>query len=113
MIYTLFTEELKIFNRVLTPDESGGDSISFVESPALWLARVSSLDGEYSEDAPGREYPAGIRIVGQVRDDIREGDRIEHSGFTWEITSLALIKGIGSIPDYLRAKAVRIVDGGA
>ena len=104
---SLFTHELKVFNRTLTPDGAGGDSISYVESSKLWRVRISTLNGEFVEDAPGREYPSQIRIVGEVRDDIHEGDRIEYNGFFWEIVSLALINGIGSIPDYLRAKAVR------
>jgi len=105
---SLFTHEIKVFNRTLTPDSAGGDSVSYVESEKSWRIRVSTLNGEYLENTPGREYPSEIRIVGEVRTDIHEGDRIEYDGFSWEIMSCVLIHGVGSIPDYIRAKAIRV-----
>lgn len=104
----LFTHELRVFRRMLSPDNAGGDTIAYIESEKAWRVRVSPLNGEYAENSAGREYPFGIRIVGEVRDDIQEGDRVEYDESLWEITSLVTLPGIGSIPDYIRAKAVRI-----
>ena len=107
----LFNMEIKVLNRNLDADDAGGDFITYEESETPWRVRVSTLDGNYIEDIPGREYPSMIRIVGDVRDDVREGDRIEYGGFSWELTNVITVTGIGSIPDYIRARATRIGEG--
>jgi hypothetical protein len=107
----LFNIEVSVYKKNKESDDAGGDSISFKEQENLWRVRISTLDGDYVENLPGREYPSMIRIVGEVRGDIREGDRIAYSGFFWELVSVIRLRGNGSIPDYIRAKAQRIGDG--
>ena len=104
----LFTQTVKIFNRVFTPDEAGGDTVDFTESESIWHVRITPMRGEYSENAPGRVYPEKIRIVGEIRDEIKTCDRIEFNGRYWELTSFMIVKGVGSIPDYFRAEAVLV-----
>ncbi|MFH1515722.1 MAG: hypothetical protein ABIG42_09725 [bacterium] len=104
----LFIQTATVFNRVLLPDSAGGESASFNESPNIWRIRITPVKADYSEDAPGREYPEQIRLVGEVRDDLKTSDQIEIDNRKWEITSLVKVKGTGSIPDYFRAKAVHI-----
>jgi hypothetical protein len=101
----LFTEDLKVYVRTLENDSAGGDSVSYELSDTRWRVRVSPLYQEYVETAPSREYPNKIRIVGEIRNGLREGDRVGFNGKYWEITKIVEVKGIGSIPDYLRAEA--------
>ena len=104
----LFTQTATVFNRVLTPDNAGGESASFTESPYIWRIRITPVKVDYYESSPGREYPDQIRLVGEVRDGLKTCDRIEIDDRKWEITSLVKVCGTGSIPDYFRAKAVHI-----
>lgn len=106
----MFTQTVKVFNRVFTPDNSGGETTSFSESDSLWRVRIIPLRGEYSENAPGREYPDRIRIVGEIRDSLNTCDRIEHNDKHWEVTSLMKVCGVGTIPDYYRAEAELVPD---
>jgi hypothetical protein len=110
-MFSLFNIDVKVFNRHLEPDNAGGDFITFEESGRSWRVRMSTFDGNYVEDIPGREYPSRVRIIGDVRSDIRDGDRIEHAGVTWELISVVLVNGVGTIPDYIRARATRIGKG--
>ena len=105
MLSNLFNIEVTILKKVLTPDNAGGNSISFIESVIPWNVRISTLGGEYKVDAAGREYPHRIRVVGAVREDLEICDRFIYEGKTWELINLLKINGIGSIPDYLRAEA--------
>lgn len=104
----LFTQTATVFNRILTPDTAGGESVSFTESEDIWRIRITPVKADYAEDAPGREYPEQIRLVGEVRNDLKTSDRIDFDDRKWEITSLVKVNGTGSIPDYFRAKAVHI-----
>jgi len=101
----LFVEEIRILNRITTPDDSGGESASYEESESMWRARVSPVKGGYSQDQAGMQSTDSIRIVGEVRDDIRVRDRLVYQDSVWEISSVTKINGIGTIPDYLRVDA--------
>ncbi len=104
----MFTQSTKVFNRVFTPDNAGGDTVDFTESDSIWRVRITPMRGEYAENAPGREYPERIRVVGEIRDDLKTCDRIEFNDKHWELTSLMKVEGVGSIPDYFRAEAVLV-----
>lgn len=106
----LFTQSAKIFNRVFTPDNAGGETVDFSESDNVWCVRITPMSGEYSENAPGREYPERIRLVGEIRDGLKRCDRIEFNDKYWELTSLQKVDGVGSIPDYFRAEATLVPD---
>lgn len=106
----LFTQLARIFNRVFTPDNAGGEMVDFVESDNAWRVRITPMRGEYAENAPGREYPERIRLVGEIRDDLNRCDRIEFNDKYWELTSLQKVDGVGSIPDYFRAEAILVPD---
>lgn len=101
----LFVEEIRILNRITTPDDSGGESASYVESESIWKARVTPVKGGYAQDQAGMQSTDSIRIVGEVRDDIKVRDRLVYQDTVWEISSLTKINGIGTIPDYLRVDA--------
>ena len=104
----LFTKDLKVFTRILTPDSAGGDSIEYLEALTKWRVRVTPIGADYVENAPSREYPEKIKLVGEIRNGLSEGDLVEFGNKHWEITSLVEVRGIGSIPDYFRAEATCI-----
>lgn len=104
----LFVEEIPILNRIATPDDSGGESISFEESESMWRARVTPVKGGYTQDQPGMQSKDSIRIVGEVRDDIKARDRLVYLDSIWEISSVIKINGVGTIPDYLRIDALMV-----
>ncbi|MCD6218204.1 hypothetical protein J7L05_10170 [bacterium] len=106
----LFTQSAKIFNRVFTPDNAGGETADFIEADNVWRVRITPMRGEYAENAPGREYPERIRLVGEIRDDLKRCDRIEFNDKHWELISLLKVDGVGSIPDYFRAEAILVPD---
>jgi head-tail adaptor len=101
----LFIEEIPILKRITTPDDSGGELISYKESISKWRARVTPIKGGYAQDQAGMQSTDSIRIVGEVRDDIRVRDRLVYQDSIWEISSVTKINGVGTIPDYLRIDA--------
>jgi head-tail adaptor len=101
----LFVEEIRILNRITTPDDSGGESASYEESESMWRARATPVKGGYAQDQAGMQPTDSIRIVGEVRDDIKVRDRLVYQDKVWEISSVTKINGIGTIPDYLRVDA--------
>ena len=104
----LLTQEITHLNRTLTPDDAGGETVSFVESNELWRVRITPVDHDYSEDQSGMINREKIRLIGEIRDDISVRDRLIHDDKIWEITSVARVSGIGTIPDYLRIEASAI-----
>lgn len=104
----LFNDELNVYKRTLTPDSAGGDSISYDQLDDKWRVRITPVLNDYTVSEPSREYPRKIKLIGEIRNDLKEGDRIEFRSHLYEIKSLAMITGAGSIPDYIRAEAVSI-----
>lgn len=101
----LFIEEIRILTRITTPDDSGGESVSYEESMSMWRARVTPVKRGYAQDQAGMQSTDSIRIVGEVRDDIFVRDRLVYQNSIWEISSVTKINGVGTIPDYLRVDA--------
>lgn len=82
MVLKLFTNELSIH---------GGDE------PFKWAFR---------QPTPVNDNDREIYLIGERQDNIKGGQTFTHLDRLWEIKIATNVRGIGSIPDYLRVRAI-------